>query len=70
MPSISIRFGARLRSLRCDRNLTQVQLADHLGIDRSYISDVERGKKAMSLSYLETVADGFKMTLPQLLDGL
>ena len=70
MPSISIRFGARLRSLRCDQNLTQVQLADHLGIDRSFISDVERGKKAMSLSYLETVADGFKMTLPQLFDGL
>lgn len=70
MPSISVRFGSRLRSLRRDRRLTQVQLADHLGIDRSYISDVERGRKAMSLTYLETVADGFKLTLPELFEGL
>ena len=56
MSNISVRFGFRLRSLRRDRRLTQVQLADHLGIDRSYISDVEQGKKSMSLTYLETVA--------------
>ncbi len=61
--SITIRFGQRLRHLRQRSGMTQIALATHLGLDRSYISDVERGKKCMSLSYLETVAQGFKMSL-------
>ena len=69
MSNVSVRFGYRLRSLRRDRKLTQVQLADYLGIDRSFISDVERGKKSMTLGYLATVADGFHLTVTQLLDG-
>ncbi len=70
MPNISVRFGCRLRSLRHSRKFTQTQLADYLGIDRSFISDVERGKKAMSLTYLETVADGFKLSVADLLADL
>ncbi len=67
---IPVRFGRRLRSLRLERGLTQVQLADHLGIDRPFLSDVERGKKSMTLSYLETVAQGFDMSLAELLIDL
>ncbi len=67
---IPVRFGRRLRSLRLERGLTQVQLADHLGIDRPYLSDVERGKKAMTLSYLGRVAQGFNMSLAELLNDL
>ncbi len=67
---IPVRFGRRLRSLRLERGLTQVQLSDHLGIDRPFLSDVERGKKAMTLSYLERVAQGFDMSLAELLTDL
>lgn len=70
MSPITARFGLRLRSLRLKHNYTQAQLADYLGIDRSYISDVERGRKAMSLTYLETVAQGFSLNLAELMDGL
>ena len=68
--SITVTFGKRLRSLRMERGYTQTQLADYLGIDRSFISDVERGKKNMSLTYLETVAQGFGITLSELTRGL
>jgi transcriptional regulator with XRE-family HTH domain len=34
-----------LKALRKAKGWTQVQMADALGIDRSYISDMERGKK-------------------------
>ena len=67
---ITERFGKRLRELRVGRDMTQTEMADFLGIDRSFISDVERGKKTMSLSYLETVAQGFKLTLAELMEGL
>ena len=38
------RFGLRLRELRRQHGWTQIQLADYLGIDRSFISDVECGR--------------------------
>ena len=68
--SIARRFGRRLRFLRNERGMTQASLALRLGIDRSYISDVECGRKTMTLSYLETVAQGFNMPLADLVDGL
>ena len=38
-------------------------MADTLGIDRSYISDMERGKKNVCLPTLEATAIGFEITL-------
>ena len=64
--SVTESFGRRLRTLRVTSVYTQTQLADYLGIGRSFISDVERGKKNMSLSYLETVAQGFHMSISEL----
>src|SRR5438270_13887243 len=46
---VSSRFGARLRELRRERNMTQLRMATDFGIDRSFISDVERGRKSISL---------------------
>jgi transcriptional regulator with XRE-family HTH domain len=47
--------------------LTQRQLADRFGIDRSYVSELERGHKSLSLTTLEVFAVGFKMPLSELL---
>ncbi len=69
--SISIgvtqRFGSKLRFLRKSKNMTQLQMAIYLGIDRSYISDLERGRKSISLPMMEVVALGFGMNLSDLL---
>lgn len=37
-------FAERLQRLRGERGLTQKQLADRIGVDREYISSLERGK--------------------------
>ncbi len=42
-------------------------MADALGIDRSYLSEIETGKKDPSLTILKTIADGFELTLSELL---
>lgn len=47
--------------------MTQLQMAIYLGIDRSYISDLERGRKSISLPMMEVVALGFGLTLSDLL---
>ena len=64
---VSSRFGVRLRQLRQDRNLTQLRMAVEFGIDRTFISDVERGRKSISLPMLEVLALGFHLSLSELL---
>ena len=68
--SIGLRFGSRLRELRKQRGWTQVRTAEEFGIDRSYISDMERGKKNVCLPTMEVLAQGFEISLAQLVRGL
>ncbi|MBB6143667.1 DNA-binding XRE family transcriptional regulator [Silvibacterium bohemicum] len=63
---VSSRFGRRLRELRRNSSLTQSGMAKKFGIDRSYISDVERGRKSISLPILEVIALGLRISLSDL----
>ena len=67
---VSSRFGRRLRELRRQRNLTQLRVAVDFGIDRSFLSEVEHGKKAISLPFLEVIALGMNLSLSELLQDL
>jgi hypothetical protein len=67
---VGSRFGVRLRELRKARNMTQLRMSIDFGIDRSYISDVERGRKAISLPMLEVIALGMKVSLSELFRDL
>jgi len=68
--NITVRFGLRLRKLRKEKGWTQVQMADALGIDRSYLSDMERGKKNVCLPTLEVIALGFGISMSRLISRL
>jgi len=67
---IKIRFGVRLRQLRRRKGLTQVQLAERLGLDRSYLADIERGKRNVSISNLDVIPKGLGLTLSRMLSKL
>ena len=65
-----LRLGHRIRTLRKRHGWTQVEMAEKLGLDRSFLADVERGKRNISIRNLYIVARGFKKTLSQLLSGV
>jgi len=65
--NIKIRFGNHLKQLRSNNNLTQESLAELSNIDRSYISDIERGVKNISLEKLEQLSKAFNLELWELL---
>ncbi|MEC1613226.1 helix-turn-helix transcriptional regulator [Bacillus mojavensis] len=48
--------GQRIKAIRKERKLTQVQLADKANLSRSYLADIERDRYNPSLSTLESVA--------------
>jgi transcriptional regulator with XRE-family HTH domain len=45
-------------------------MADALGIDRSYISDMENGKLNVCTPTLEILAQGFELTMSKLISRL
>jgi transcriptional regulator with XRE-family HTH domain len=59
-------LGARIRTLRKKRGWTQVEFAERVGIDRSFLADVERGKRNVSILNLELIAKGLRVSLSQL----
>jgi transcriptional regulator with XRE-family HTH domain len=65
-----IRLGHRIRTLRKKRGWTQVVMAERVGIDRSFLADVERGKRNVSILNLEVMAEGLKVSLSQLFSRL
>ena len=61
-----VRLGDRIRKLRKKRGWTQVEMAEKVGIDRSFLADVERGKRNVSILNLDLMAKGLKVSLSQL----
>jgi transcriptional regulator with XRE-family HTH domain len=45
-------------------------MAHQFGIDRGHLSEIETGKKNVCLPLLEDLADGFGITLSELMRGL
>lgn len=64
-----LQFGKTLRILREKRNLSQEELADIAGLDRSYISGVERGKRNVSLRNIHKIAEAMKVPVRKLFES-
>lgn len=64
--TIQNRFGQRVRMLRKTRNLSQEAFAEKCGLDRTYISGIERGARNPTLSVIELIADGLGLSLNEL----
>lgn len=62
------RFGERLKSLRTERNLTQSQLAEALGMAQPTIYKYEKGIRKIPMSVLEKFASFFKMSISELVE--
>lgn len=62
------KLGKQVRLLRLSMKLTQESLAEITGLDRTYISGIERGVRNPSLRNLEKLAKAFKIKLSALTD--
>ena len=60
-------LAQKLRIMRMMRAWSQEDLAEASGLHRTYISLIERAECNISLDNLEKLANGFDITLPELL---
>lgn len=60
-------FGRRLRELRKENGMNQIQLAEKLGVSRGSISFYENADRMPDLNLLERAAEFFDVTIDYLL---
>ena len=62
-------FAMKLRAIRLQKKLTQVQLAEKAQLSQEYIARLETGSKANpSLDVLDRLAKGLKVKVGKLLE--
>lgn len=49
-------YGKAIRSIRQNKKISQEELAERCGLHRTYISDVELGKRNVSLENIDKIA--------------
>ena len=59
-------FGARVKRIRVQRQLTQEQFAELIGMSVDFLSLIERGINAPSFEMLERMSDGLQMPVASL----
>ena len=63
---IQINVGKRVRELRLEKTaLSQENFAKKIGLDRTYISSVEQGKRNISIVNLEKIATALGVSLKE-----
>ncbi len=65
--SIRVRFGLAVRKRRQELSISQEELADRAELHRTYISDIERGRRNLSLDNIEKLALALELSLSELM---
>lgn len=63
---IRVKFGRTLRRLRKNQGVSQEVFADRCDLHRTYISDIERGERNVSLENIEKIAKVLNVRISEL----
>ena len=61
------RLGANLKRIRMKKEITQVEIAKTLGVNRSFVSNIENGKTNPTLSTITNLAKALGISADELL---
>jgi transcriptional regulator with XRE-family HTH domain len=61
-----ISFGKRIREVRRSKGISQEKLAELAGIDRSYMGNIERGEKNVTLKKAYEICDALGIEIQEL----
>ena len=67
---IRVRLGLNVRRLRDERGWSQEDYADRAGIHRTYVSDIERGKRNPTITIVEKLAKPLGVSASALIDQI
>ena len=64
---IQMYFGKACKEYREEMNISQEKFALSIGMDRTYYSSVEAGKRNVSIQNNKKIADGFGISISELM---
>ena len=66
---IKLKVGQRIRELRKELGLSQEALANESDVDRTYMTDVENGRRNVSVEILEKIIKALKVSIAEFFDA-
>jgi len=63
------RFGLRVKELRAEREITQEELSDRVGVFRTYMSRIESGGANATLTTIHAIADALAVPVSALFEA-
>ncbi|RFZ93002.1 XRE family transcriptional regulator [Mucilaginibacter conchicola] len=67
--SIKLKVGQRIKELRKEIGLSQEALANKAEIDRTYVTDVENGRRNISIENLEKLVNALDIQFTDFFDS-
>ena len=64
--TIEQKFGLKVKELRVLEHISQEELAFRCQLSKNYVSDVERGRRNVSLRSIEKFANGLNVEVKEL----
>ena len=63
---ILLKYGQVVRKIRLEKGISQETLADLSGLHRTYMSDVELGKRNVSLENIDRIANALEVSISEI----
>jgi transcriptional regulator with XRE-family HTH domain len=57
-----------IKAIREEKNLKQIEVATHIGVDKSAYSKIEKGLRALTVDELQKMAQLFNMSTDQIIN--
>ncbi len=64
--TILLKFGSKVREERVKRGWSQEELAERVGLHRTYIGMIERAEKNITLLNIEKIAQALELKISEL----
>lgn len=69
-PEIRDGIAIRIKELRREHAITQEKFALMVGLNRSYLADIEKGNRNFGIDTLDKIVRGFGMTYSEFFKGV
>ena len=65
MNDVKIVLGLRIKQIRNEIGISQEELANRAGLDRTYITSVEKGRRNISIVNIEKICNALNISIKQ-----
>lgn len=66
---VKLKIGQRIKELRKELQLSQESLAYKAEVDRTYVTDVENGRRNVSIEILERLIKALEVSFTEFFNG-